>query len=198
MRERLRRPFRSRSMARRPGDDERFSLSPRARRIGGWVAAFAIILAIAVGVRIFGSADEGAAEPPGPSSSAVGVASLPVTFGTAIDSVSGEVSEAAETNRFADGDTFAYSVRPDEPPPTTIYVEVRRMPAGEVAQAPAAQPLPEDASVIAFSVRAANLLRDFGEGTFEMRIYLDPRGAPLATGTFELVQPAPSASAGGG
>jgi hypothetical protein len=185
-------------MARRPGDDERFSLSPRARRIGGWVAAFAIILAIAVGVRIFGSADEGVAEPPGPSSSAAGAASLPIMFGTAIDSVTGEVSEASETDRFADGDTFAYSVRPDEPPPATIYVEVRREPAGEVAQDPAAQPLPEGASVIAFSVPAANLLRDFGEGTFEMRIYLEPQGAPFAVGSFELIQPVPSASAGGG
>jgi hypothetical protein len=197
MRERFRRPFRPRKMARRHGDEERFSLSPRARRIGGWLAALLIILAVAMGVRIFGSAD-GAAGPPDPSATDAADPSRAIVFGTAIDWATGEVSEASRTARFADGDTFAYSVPPAGPPPETVYVEVRRGQGGEVVQAPAAQPLPEGAAVIAFSVPAANLLRDFGEGTFEMRIYLEPQGAPFAVGSFELIQPVPSASVGGG
>src|SRR5687767_813717 len=110
MRRRLRR-LGGRSMAQRPGDDgsSALKLSPRALRIGGWVAAILLIAGIAVVVGLLGGdADRG---PLGASPSASdGAATATIAFGTSIDQATGEVAEDARTDRFAAGDTFAYSV----------------------------------------------------------------------------------------
>lgn len=197
MRERLRRPFRPRTMARRPGDDDRIVLSPRARRLGGWLAALLLVVGVAVGVRILGGNGDGSAPVPEPSGTGPVADPATIVFGTAIDPVTGEVAEASRTDRFVDGDAFAYSVRPDDPPPSTIHVEVVRSSDDRAVQPPSPQGLPDGATVIAFVVPAANLVRDFGEGRFEMRIYLDPAAAPIATGTFELIAPLPSPGGSG-
>ena len=46
-------------MARRPDGDDRFSLSPRARRIAGWLAALLLVLGIAAVVRFLGGNGDG-------------------------------------------------------------------------------------------------------------------------------------------
>jgi hypothetical protein len=115
-----------------------------------------------------------------------------------MDAASGMVSAEAETNRFAAGDTFAYSVEAEGTVPATVYVGVERTSGGaqEVVQsaAEADQDLPDGATAIAFAVPAANLLRDFGPGEYRMTIFTDPTAAPIAEGTFVLVEVAPSSS----
>lgn len=195
MRQRLR-PFRDRAMARRPGDDDSLPLSPRARRIGGWVAAALLIGGIALAFRILGGNGDGTVVDPSPSGS-TGSSAQGVTFGTALDPATGEVAADARTERFAEGDTFAYSVGPSGTPHDAVYVEVRRTDGQEpvIAQAPVeAQPLP-DPDVIAFDVAARFLFRDFGPGTYLMLIYADPAGDPIAEGSFELISPLVSPSA---
>lgn len=176
-------------MARAPGDDDAFPLSPRARRIAGWVAAALLIVGIAIGVRLFGGNDDGtAAESSPPASTTPGAATI--TFGTALDAATGEVASDARTDRFAEGDDFVYSVPPTASVPPAIFVEVLRT-EGDVAvlQEPVdAQRLPNP-EVIAFSVPTAALLADFGPGRFRMVIYADPAGGPIAEGIFELVGP---------
>ncbi|MBW3613542.1 MAG: hypothetical protein KY392_06750, partial [Chloroflexi bacterium] len=119
-----------------------------------------------------------------------------IRFGTALDPATGEVAADAETHRFVASDRFVYSHRPDDPPPSTVWVEVRRGPegAGEAVQPPAPHALAEDALVIAFDVPAAALIDDFGIGEFQMRISLAEDDPPTAVGSFELVRAAPSAS----
>src|SRR5680860_290311 len=109
MRQRLR-PFRARAMARRPGSEGGFDLSPRARRIGGWVAAALLLGAFALAFRLLGGNGDGTVVSASPSGTVAGLASI--RFGTALDPVSGEVAAEAETNRFTSGDPFAYSVEP--------------------------------------------------------------------------------------
>lgn len=182
-------------MARRPGEDDRFALSPRARRIGGWVAALLLIGGIALAVRILGGNGDGVAVTPGPSGSASGGEPTTIRFGTALDPASGEVAADAEVSRFTDGDPFAYSVRPTDAPPPAVHVEVVRVGGGasETVQSPTAQNLPAGASVIAFSVAATDLIAAFGPGEYVMRIYGDPAAEPIAEGRFELVSaPVPS------
>jgi hypothetical protein len=195
MRQRLR-PFRDRAMARRPGDDDSLPLSPRARRIGGWIAAALLIGGIALAFRILGGNGDGTVVDSSPSGSA-GSPTPAITFGTALDPVTGEVAADARTDRFTEGDTFVYSVSPSGAPPDAVYVEVRRTDGGvvEIAQEPVdAQPLPNP-EVIAFSVPVADLLAVFGSGTYLMLIYADPASDPLAEGTFELIAPLVSPSA---
>ena len=49
------------------------------------------------------------------------------------------------------------------------------------------------APVIAFQVRAADLLTAWGPGTYAMRVYLLGVAAPVGTGRFTLVEtPVPS------
>ena len=99
------------------------------------------------------------------------------------------MAAGARTERFADGDTFAYSVLPSGTVPPEVYVEVRLVGTTEAVQPPvAAQPLP-DPEVIAFTVPADALLRDFGPGDYVMLIYADPAADPIAEGAFELVGP---------
>ena len=197
MRQRLQ-PMRLRSMARRPGEDRRFSLSPRDRRIAGWLAAVAVFIVIAVVVGILGGNADGTPVAPGTSATASASTAAPIRFGTAMDAASGMVSAEAETNRFAAGDTFAYSVEAEGPVPATVYVGVVRTAGGaqeEVQSAAEAdQGLPDGATAIAFAVPAANLLTDFGPGEYRMTIFTDPTAAPIAEGTFVLVEVAPSSS----
>jgi len=190
MRQRLR-PLRARIMARPPDGERRFSLSPRARWIAGWIVAVALIVGIAVVVNVLGGNADGTAVVPTPTGTAVtgDASSATIRFGTALDPATQEVAVDAETDRFVGTDAFAYSYRPPEPPPTTVWVEVRRNAdgSGEAVQAPAPHGLAEDARVIAFEVPASALFDDFGAGPFQMRIYLEEDGAPAATGSFELV-----------
>jgi hypothetical protein len=197
MRQRLR-TFRERPMARRPGDDERFSLSPRAKRAGGWLAALLLVVGIAVVLNVLGGNGDGAPVGATPSGSTSVNAAPEIVFGTALDPASGQVADAARSDRFVAGDLFTYSVAPDGPVPPAVYVEVRRTsgPAEVIVQEPVeAQPLP-DPNVIAFRVPTDDLLAVFGPGTYLMLIYAEPGGAPIAEGTFELVSadasPAPS------
>ncbi len=197
MRQRLR-LSRSRSMARRRVQDRRLDLSPRARRIGGWLAAIVLVLGIAGAVRIFGGNADGDAvlETPSPAPSTTIFA---IAFGTELgdDRV---VPASAETNRFVADDLFAYSVA-EAPAATNVYVEVRRIGGGtvEVVQpATEAQAVPDGPATIGFRVPAVNLFEAFGAGTYEMTISLEAGAAPIAAGTFELIDDAaPSTSPDG-
>ena len=200
MRERLR-PFRRRTMARRPGEEGGFRLSPRDRRLLGWIAAAAVLVGIAIAVGVLGGngdgAPVGATASTSPSAAAAGGQ---IAFGTALDAATGEVAPDTRVARFAGGDTFAYSISPQGPLPGTVYVEVERIGGGpvEVVQSAAEegmQPVPEGSPAVAFTVAASRLLEVFGPGEYRMRIFADPTAAPLAEGTFELVADAPSGSA---
>jgi hypothetical protein len=189
---------RPRSMARRTGRDARFDLSPRARLIGGWLVAVILVLGIAGAVRLFGGNADGNAVLPTPSPAA-STSVHSITFGTAL----GEdriVPSSAETDRFMAEDLFAYSVA-EAPPATQVFVGVRRVADGaaEVVQAATeAQVITDGPATIGFRVPAENLLIAFGAGTYEMTIALEANGAPIAVGTFELIDTAaPSASPGG-
>ena len=199
MRQRLR-TLRPRPMARRPGDDDSLPLSPRARRIGGWLAAGLLIGGIALAFRLLGGNGDGTVVDPTPSGSS-GPAAAAITFGTALDQGTGEVAADSRIDRFADGDTFAYSVPPSGTVPAVVYVEVRRTGGGaaETVQAPVEGQPVRNPDVIAFTVPAADLLAAFGAGQYLMLIYADPAGQPIAEGSFDLiaspVSPAASSSA---
>lgn len=176
-------------MARPRGRDGRLDLSPRARLIGGWLAALVIVLGIAAGVRIFGGNADGTA-PLASAAASIISSPVPITFGTELggDRI---VPSAARGTRFAPGDTFAYAV-PDADPATSVYVEVERVSGGtaEVVQAPVeAQLIPGGPATIGFTVPADRLFEAFGPGIYRMRIFLEPDGAPIADGRFELVDP---------
>jgi hypothetical protein len=199
MRQRFR-SLRGRSMARRRGEDGRLQLTPQQLQWIGWIAAAVLIAGIALVVGVLGGNGDGTAVDPGatPSASAGPAA---ITFGTALDPVTGTVSADATTSTFAAGQTFAYSLDPATTLPAAIYVEVARTAGGptEVVQRAAEdgeQALAEGASVIAFTVAVERLLEVFGAGTYEMTIYLDPTESPIGAGTFTLSTPAsPSGSA---
>jgi hypothetical protein len=190
-------------MARPRISGEGAPLSPRARNIGGWLAALLLIAAVAVAVRILGGNADGSAVLPSssanPSAAPSGSTVAEVSFGTAIDPVTGEVAADTAKRDFAPADDFAYSARPAEPPPSTIYVEVRRTAGGpvETVQVPSPQSLPDGAEVIAFVVPAANLVAEFGTGEFRMLVYAAPDGPPIAEGSFSLLsaEAPPSTSA---
>lgn len=183
-------------MARRAVRDKRLVLSPRARAAAGWLVAAGLLLGVALAFRLLGGDGAGTAIDPGRSTSP-GDDSLQIAFGTRLDTTTGEVAPDARVERFAAGDTFIYSVRPAEPPPQTVYVEVRRLgEGGTVVQPAAALRLPEGAVVIAYSVPAANLVGEFGAGRYVMLILAEPTADPLARGEFELVTGEPAESAG--
>lgn len=193
MRERLR-PFRRRSMARRPGEEGGFRLSLRDRRVVGWIAAAAVVIGIAVVVGVLGGNGDGAPVAPAASASPSGAAGPEIAFGTALDPTTGAVARDALTTRFAAGDTFAYSIPRQGPMPGAVYVEVERTGGGpvEVVQPAAEQGVSAASPAVAFAVPADNLLRDFGPGEYRMRIYADPAGTPLGEGIFELIGTGPS------
>lgn len=183
-------------MARRPDGSGRLTVPPGARRIVGWVAAIVIIGLVALFVGILGGNADGTPVAPTGTSSPTPAATTAIRFGTALDPATGEVAADAQTERFVETDRFAYSYRPAEPPPTTVWVEVRRGAdgSGEAVQEPAPHGIADDALVIAFEVPAENLFRDFGTGPYQMRIYLAEDEAPAAVGSFELIGPAATAS----
>lgn len=187
-------------MARRPGEDGRFALSPRERRILGWVAAIVIVIGIAIVVGVLGGNADGAPVDPGDSITPSAATPLAIAFGTELDGTTWQVAAGAGTDRFLESDLFAYAVPPTSTVPATVYVEVARIAGGaeEVVQAAATdgdQPVPAGRPAIAFSVPAANLFTAFGPGEYRMRIYVDPADAPLAEGTFILVGDVAPASA---
>lgn len=202
MRERLR-PFRRRSMARRPGEEGGFRLSLRDRRVVGWIAAVAVVIGIAVVVGLLGGNGDGAPVAPAPSASPSSATGQQITFGTALDPTTGEVAADARTARFAAGDTFAYSIPAQAPVPGTVYVEVERIGGGpaEVVQPATEHGVSAASLAVAFAVPADDLLRDFGPGEYRMRILADATGTPLGEGIFEVIgtdfssAPAPSGTA---
>lgn len=175
-------------------------LSRRQKLIAGWLAAIALILVIAIVVRFLGGDGDGSPVVPSPSATGDSTAPAAISFGTSLDPTSGEVPEAVRATRFADGDTFAYSVPPTGTLPATVYVEVERVGggAGGIVQESApegVQPVPAGRPAIGFTVPAANLLAVFGPGEYVMRIHLDPTEDPIAEGSFVLVgEPATSPS----
>src|SRR5687768_3149165 len=187
----------ARSMARRPGGDGALplTLSPRVLRIGGWVVAILLITGIAVVVGLLGGdADTG---PLGASPSASApAAGGTIAFGTSIDQATGQVAAGAGTDRFVEGNTFAYSVPLSETAPDPVFVEVRRTGGGlaEIVQAPVdGRQALEYPPALAFDVPADDLFEVFGPGEYLMLIYADPALAPIAEGSFILVG-APAAS----
>lgn len=181
-------------MARPRGRGARIDLSPRARFIGGWLAAILLVLLIAAGVRLFGGNADGTSVLP--TASGALASPFAITFGTEIDPARA-VPRAAQTERFVPEDLFAYSVA-EADPASTVYVAVRRTAGGpieEVQAAVEAQSVPDGPATIGFSVPAANLFDAFGAGTYEMLISLQPGGPPIAVGTFELIAPEGSPSA---
>jgi hypothetical protein len=174
------------SQARPMAAERRGGPGPRARTWLGWAAA-----ALGVGVVAFviGRAGSEAGLPsPDPSPSAVGL--LPITYGPALDPVSGEAIQP--TDRFRDGDLFAYSVRMPAPPGVdTILVEIIRLnddATETVAQPPSEQGIVATSTVVAFEVEASTLLDAWGPGTYAMRIYLPGGSDPFAAGRFTLVE----------
>jgi hypothetical protein len=183
-------------MARRPGEPFRLNLSSRSLRLAGWLVAIVIVLGVAAAVRFLGGNGDGDEVATSPSASTISLA--PIAFGTALDDRRA-VAAGSETTTFSRGQSFAYSV-PDAAPASIVYVEVVRIGGGpeETVQAPVeGQPIPDAAGPIAFIVPEVDALFEaFGAGRYEMAIYLDPAGEPIAAGSFELVEAVPSDSAG--
>lgn len=176
-------------MARPRQGRARIDLSPRARLIGGWLAAIVLVLLIAAAVRLFGGNADGTSVLPSAGGSVAG-RPLPITFGTALDA-DRRVPSASETQRFVPEDLFAYSVA-EADPASVVYVAVRRTAGGpiELVQAAVdAQQIPDAPATIGFTVPASNLFEAFGPGTYEMLISLEAEGAAIAAGTFELIAP---------
>ncbi|MEX0626159.1 MAG: hypothetical protein WD402_06415 [Chloroflexota bacterium] len=178
------RPSQTRLMA----AERRRGPGPRAQTWLSWAAA-----ALGVGVVAFlvGRAGSEAGLPsPTPSPSAPDP--LPITYGTALDPVSGEAVEP--TDRFRDGDPFAYSVRmPAAPGVETVLVEIIRLNADgteTVAQSlsDGEQGIVPTSRVLAFEVLSATLLDAWGPGEYAMRIYLPGAVEPFAAGRFTLVE----------
>lgn len=188
------RATRAQVMARRAGDGESINLSPRARRIGGWIVAVLLVVGIAVVVRVLGGEGDGASVAPSAPGTSGGSDVAPIAFGTALDPASGEVAADARTDRFTQSDIFAYSTSPgdlaaEDPMPGAVYVKVERTGGGtlEVAQEPVEAQRLSNPQVIAFDVPATALFDAFGPGEYLMLIYADPAGEPIAEGAFQLV-----------
>ena len=180
-------------MARRPDADGGGIRPPQTRWIWGGIAVALLIGGAALASQLLGGNDDGTLLDPSPSGSAASGTTV-ITFGTALDPATNEVAADARTDQFSEGDAFVYSVPAPGTVPEAVYVEVR--PVGdrstESVQEPVdAQPV-ATTGAIAFSVPASALLADFGAGEFLMLIYADPAAAPIAGGTFTLVEPSAS------
>lgn len=187
-------------MARRPGEDGRITLGPRERRLLGWIAALVIVVGIAIVVGVLGGNADGTPVDPDGSTAPSATSPLAIAFGTELDTTTWQVASGAGTDRFLEGDLFAYALPPSVPVPATVYVEVARTGGGpaEVVQAAAtdgSQTVPAGRTAIAFSVPAARLFEAFGPGEYRMRIFADPAAEPLAEGSFTLVDDVAPASA---
>ena len=100
----------------------------------------------------------------------------------------------ARTTSFERGTTFAYAVDGGEPA-EAVYVEVERTDGGplETVQEPVeAQAIPGRARAHRLHRADGDLLDAWGPGAYVMRIYLEPDGAPIAEGSFVLVDAASS------
>ena len=165
-------------------------------RIAGWLAVIGVIAVVALAVRLLGGNADGTTVLPSPSQSAGGPAAI--TFGTALDPTTGQVPDTARTDRFVAGDTFAYSVPAEGERPDVVHVVVERTAGGpaEVVQdvSEGRQIVPADRSAIAFTVPVDLLLDAFGPGTYVMRIHIDSDAAPVAEGSFDLLEDAPTSS----
>lgn len=151
----------------------------------GWAAA-----ALGVGVVAFLVGRAGSETGlPSPTPLATASHPLPITYGTALDPATGEAIQP--TDRFRDGDPFAYSVRmPAAPGTDTVLVEIIRLNddgTESVAQRPSQQRIVATSRVFAFEVRATDLLHAWGPGQYAMRIYLPGAADPFAAGRFALV-----------
>ena len=164
--------------------ERRAGPGPRARTWLGWAAAAVGVAVVAFFVGRAGS-EVGIASPtPSPSP-----APLTVTFGTALDPVSGLAIQP--TSRFRAGDQFAYSVPLAAAPGVDkILVEIIRLEGATetVVQVPSSQGIVPTSRVIAFTVPTADLLHAWGPGSYAMRMYLVSATAPFATGRFTLVE----------
>ncbi len=179
-------------MARRPAGEGRFTLTRREKLIAGWLAAIAVIVIIAIVLQVLGGDGTGNPVVPGSTASAATDGPTVITFGTALDETTGEIPAAATVDRFADGDTFAYSVPPPGALPAVVYVEVERVSGGATgivqdAATEGDQEVPPGRPAIGFTVPAANLFAVFGPGEYVMRIHLDAADEPIAEGRFVLV-----------
>lgn len=184
-------------MARRPGAEGRFNLSPRSRWIVGWVVAILLIGGVALAFNLAGGNADGTAVAPTPSPSAE-AREGGITFGTTLGPTRA-VAPGSTTTRFAAGDTFAYSVAVEGSPPPVVYVEVVTADGTRVAQpVDEGEQLVPPGDAIGFNVPADLLLDVFGPGSYVMRIYAAPGADPLAEGSFELVSPASSPVPTGG
>ena len=149
----------------------------------GWLAAVAGIAVVAFLVGRAGSEVELATPTPMQSQGP-----LIITFGTALDPQSGEAIQL--TDRFRAGDTFAYSVHLSAAPGVTkIFVRIMRLETDKttVVQPPSRQGIAATSSVIAFTVKTTTLLKAWGEGDYQMDMFLAGAVHPFATGRFTLV-----------
>ncbi len=172
--------------------ERRAGPGPRARLWLGWAAAAIGVILVAFIVGRAGS--ESGLPSPTPSPSTAGP--LPIVFGTALDSATGEA--IGLTERFRAPDTISYSVRLGAAPGVgTILVEIARLgdDGQTVVQEPSEQGIVASSSVIGFTfaVPTSELLDAWGPGAYAMRIYLPGAADPFAAGRFTLVE-TPAAS----
>lgn len=176
-------------MARRPGE-RRLDLPPGWRRAAGWVAALAIIGAIALGVGLIGGRGEGAptTADDGPGESPRGTPA-PVTFGTALDASGNQVDNASRRTSFEREDSFAYSAPLSTPASDAVFVVVHRIDGAraEMVQDLTSQEVAAGATHVAVNISAGTLLDAWGPGEYRLRILPNPTAEPLAEGTFTLV-----------
>ena len=174
------------SQARPMAAERRGGPGPGARTWLGWAAAALGVVVVAFFIGRAGSEAGLASLDPSPSASSP----LPITFGAALDPVSGEAIQP--TDRFREEDPFAYSVRMPAPPGVdTILVEIIRLnddATETVAQPPSEQGIVPSSAVFAFEVEASTLLEAWGPGMYAMRIYLPGGSDPFAAGRFILVE----------
>jgi hypothetical protein len=160
---------------------------PKARTWLGWGAA---ALGVALVAFLVGRAGSDARLPsPTPLPSAP--APLAISFGTALDPVTGEATNL--TDRFRAQDRIAYSLRGTRGPGVdTILVEIVRLDGNDptVVQRPSPQKVVASSTLIAFNfaLRVGDLLTAWGPGDYTMRIYVPGAVDPFATGRFTLVE----------
>ncbi|HEY8180294.1 MAG TPA: hypothetical protein VIH33_07815 [Candidatus Limnocylindria bacterium] len=159
----------------------------------GWLVAGAllVVLAFIVGGPAAEQGLLGSRSSPTPSASAA----LTIRFGQALNP---DTNRAVGPARgYHAGQTFAYSVTLAQPPTTSsIFVEVQRI-SGQprVVQERSVQHITAGRRTFAFTVPTDDLLAAWGDGRFEMRIFLGQETTPIAIGRFRLVA-APSATPG--
>jgi len=125
---------------------------------------------------------------PSPTPSPSSASPLTISFGTALDPISGQATLL--TDRFRAGDLFAYSVQLAAAPGVdSVDVEIVRIDGDSVTvvQRPDGQGIVPTSRTISFTVPAARLLGAWGPGSYEMRMYLGGPDA-VAVGRFTLVE----------